>query len=92
MSGMNWEHRNKMQKVWHADRLAAQKVGRNKKRKKPQKGKKLDSYQGFVLLKSKWDTTCAQCQRPVRAGANVWWYPEGKCVLHDYCFEGLVNE
>lgn len=89
MSKMNWEHRNKMQKVW--DNPAPRPRSKPRKKKKA-KARRYDPRTTHVLLESKWPGSCKECARPVQVGDKVYWSTNNKYVVHDYCFEVFMRE
>lgn len=89
MSKMNWEHRNKMQKVYdNPPRRPA------KKRKRP-KGRaanpvELQRHLGHVKMASKYNSRCALCIKAIHVGNVIWWNPDDKYVAHEQCFRKFM--
>lgn len=86
MAKMNHEHRNKMQKVYD-----------NPPQRKPKKIKraKVPRYTPNNKprpLTNKFKAFCLECLRDIPVGKDIYWFPQTKDVVHDYCLEAYLDE
>lgn len=88
MSKMNWEHRNRMGKVWSYPPAPPAKLRKKKKAKR----KRTDPENKHVCLESKYEGKCKSCTRRVEIGDKVFWNPAKKYVVHSYCFEDFMRD
>lgn len=86
MTKMNWEHRNKMQKVYDNPSSSSRKPRTKRKgTRRPQTNKP-------VNLKTKFKGKCKGCGKEIPVGMKVVWLPVDKGILHRQCLKGYLND